>query len=485
MPTREATDRDLLAAKLKLLRKPKPLGLAEYVESTVNWQLHPWQIGLCKILERCEHERSLRILIHAPPQFGKSCIVSQRFPAWLLQRQPTKRIALACYNAEHATRFGEVVRSLLAERGLVKADAPAGHFSTVQRSRLRDAQASFSALGLQTGFTGKGVDELLVDDPYASAEDAKSETINEKAWRWWSETAKPRLNDYTNVIFMYHRYHDDDIAARLAAGGGWENYRFPAISDDGPNDPTNRSKGELLSPMRSREWLEAFEAEDPQTFYSQFQGVPRAAGSELFTRDSLKVVSFIPDIRQWVRYWDFATSEKDAADYTAGALVGLGQNGEIYIRDVVRWRAEWPESRRRILEVAAMDKEIPGTVTAFEKAGMQLALIQDVFPQVPTSVTFTEPKGDKKQRASVWASRGPLGKLALCPGLWHNDFISECLSFPLGKHDDQVDAVSGAVNVIYRSLGGHDKNKQGDKPGLGSPAFMEQYMKIIGGDNAY
>jgi len=33
-------------------------------------------------------------------------------------------------------------------------------------------------------------------------------------------------------------------------------------------------------------------------------------------------------------------------------------------------------------------------------------------------------------------------------GDWNNQFIDECLAFPYGQHDDMVDAVSGAVEML-------------------------------------
>ena len=33
---------------------------------------------------------------------------------------------------------------------------------------------------------------------------------------------------------------------------------------------------------------------------------------------------------------------------------------------------------------------------------------------------------------------------------WLDEFVEECVSFPSGKHDDQVDALSMAVDVLSR-----------------------------------
>jgi predicted phage terminase large subunit-like protein len=56
--------------------------------------------------------------------------------------------------------------------------------------------------------------------------------------------------------------------------------------------------------------------------------------------------------------------------------------------------------------------------------------------------------GDKFTRALAWANRAEAGKIALVRGGWIDDFIEEACRFPHGKHDDQIDAVSLAVQMM-------------------------------------
>jgi predicted phage terminase large subunit-like protein len=56
--------------------------------------------------------------------------------------------------------------------------------------------------------------------------------------------------------------------------------------------------------------------------------------------------------------------------------------------------------------------------------------------------------GDKLTRALLWTPFAEAGRIHLVRGDWNKAFIDECCSFPRGKHDDQVDAVSIAIAVI-------------------------------------
>lgn len=203
--------------------------LAEFVARTSPFVLDPWQTIICKHLERCKTGVGERLLIHAPPQTGKSHIVSKRFPAWIIGEDPTHRVVLACYNETHAMAFGEVnlavIRSVEYQTMYpdikLKNPVSIAAFSTLQRCAVMDAQESFSAVGLLSGFTGKGADTLIIDDPYASPDDARSAAVNERVWRWWTELASVRINAATNVVISFHRYHVDDFVGRLMERDGF------------------------------------------------------------------------------------------------------------------------------------------------------------------------------------------------------------------------------------------------------------------------
>jgi len=58
------------------------------------------------------------------------------------------------------------------------------------------------------------------------------------------------------------------------------------------------------------------------------------------------------------------------------------------------------------------------------------------------------PRGSKIERASIVASAAEQGNVYLCRGTWNTSFLDEAEAFPLGSHDDQIDAVSGAIRFL-------------------------------------
>jgi phage terminase large subunit-like protein len=169
----------------------------------------------------------------------------------------------------------------------------------------------------------------------------------------------------------------------------------------------------------------------------------------------------------WVRAWDFAytTSEWSKADpdWTVGALMAFKINydiGEfdIFLKDIVRFRTKWGESKQRIAQVAKDDGA--DCFIGGEGNGPQSAALQDLhgmpslslhtFVPLPTSYYGA----DLKSRAQLWASRAQVGKMWLREASWNSIFFDEAEGFPSAAHDDIVSAVSIAYVLASMVVNG-------------------------------
>lgn len=441
--------------------------LAEFVHATCQFKLDPWQSDyLCPRLERLCTETGQRVLIHAPPQWGKSFVISQRFPAYYLGRNPTGRVKVACYNITHATRFGKVCRGMtqIAEfkskfpRTIVPAQQSAGEWSTAERTALNDGQPSFAALGLATGFIGQGADLLIIDDPYASPQDAASETIRESVWTFWDEAARVRLTEQANVVVMFHRYHEDDLAGRLIEtdglkrnGGKWELLRFAAVADGHGDDPMGRAVGERLSPRMSDQYL-ADQQASGFAWDGQFQGLPGRKGGNMFQVDKLEFVAASPVQGSRCRGWDQA-SLAGAGDFTAGTRINKAPDGLYYIEDVVRGQWDTAARNRIICQTAELDGvackivgEQEGGSGGKDQARHFIKMLAGYAVQVAPA------SGTKEVRADPLSAQVNAGNVRIVRGAWNKAFIDELRQFPLGKNDDQVDSASCAFNRLARII---------------------------------
>lgn len=402
--------------------------------------------------------------MHGPPQFGKSIIISQRFPSWNLGISPLSRVRLACYNLTHAERFSKVNlsimrgpefrRSFTSELSSVPEKCPADEWSTNARARLLDANPSFKALGLGSGFTGLGVDTLIIDDPYKNREEALSDATNANIKGWWTDVVLPRLNPETNVVVMFHRWSENDFAGFLMSTGDWEQFRFPAIADGAVKpapDALGRQEGEVLTERYSKEYLEAIKLEQGMSFYALYQGTPFPPDGSLFKVENIKTEAASPAECKRVRYWDKAATAS-GGDYTAGVRIARDSKGLFWVENVERGQWATDERDNRIRQIAETDGvEVKVSGEQEPGAAGKDAALAFIRLLAGFSVTCTPSTGNKEVRADPFSAQVNAGNVRLVEGDWNKAFLDELRSFPFGKHDDQVDAASGAFNLLTRA----------------------------------
>src|SRR5260370_7972383 len=111
-----------------------------------------------------------------------------------------------------------------------------------------------------------------------------------------------------------------------------------------------------------------------QEIYAEFV---QLAGA-LFRRDNIKILDCEPaDVKDWVRAWDLAFTEKTTSDFTAGGKMGIAMDGTVIISDMVHGRFEWPDAVRTISQTARMD----GTRVrqGIEVVAAQVGALQDLM----------------------------------------------------------------------------------------------------------
>lgn len=405
--------------------------------------------------------RIKRLMVFMPPRHGKSELTSRYFPAWYLGIFPDRRIILASYEADFAATWGRKARDLLEEHGPSFFGIKVSQKSAAaNRWDIDGHEGGMVTAGVRGPITGKGADVIIVDDPVKNDQEANSTTYRDATWEWYLATLSTRLQRDGAIILIMTRWHEDDLAGRLLraqeeGGDRWEVLSLPAIAEE--KDSLGREPGEPLCPAMfplsmlgaTRERLGSY------WWAALYQQRPSPAGGGIFKREWFRTVPLeqAPMWLPWVRYWDLATSTKTTADYTVGAKVALAEDGTIWIADVVRGRWEWPDARKVIVQTALLDSS--GTAVGVEKVGFQGAAWQELLRE-PALAAHTilpaEVDRDKVSRAMPWAARAEAGKVTLVAGQWVGEFLSELETFPHGAHDDQVDAVSGAVQMLAQAV---------------------------------
>ena len=396
--------------------------------------------------------KSKRLIVVCPPQRGKSTFNSVFFPAFLLANDPNKRIIVASYGNELALKFTRDCKALInSERFLAlcpgtkfKKDLSRSDYFSFEGSR-----GYYKATSIGGALTGFSADYLIMDDPFKDMAQALSEKYRQEVLDWFNTVALTRLSPNGVVIITNTRWHEMDLVGKLLENDnkGWDVLHIKAIEDDGSVCWKERYSLQDYEKIRNEVGVAEFNA--------LYQGTPKGIGEATFDTNNFNFYDEreCPNI-QWMRSWDIAVTNNSRSDYSACALVGIDREGDVYIKNIQRYKLPFNQLMDKIEQVAFADGQevhvlieaVAVGITAYEEIRRRL----DGFVVRKSENAHLK----KVQKAMVFASRLELQKINLLKHQnWHSVFFDECLSFPSGAHDDMVDAVSNAVNYLAKRNG--------------------------------
>lgn len=173
-----------------------------------------------------------------------------------------------------------------------------------------------------------------------------------------------------------------------------------------------------------------------------------------------KIIASIPEdkiIKSYVRYWDLAASEKKVAgkrsddpDETVGTLMAW-DGTDFYIMDQVCGYWSYDDIKKNIALTADIDGKLVAIYVEQEPASggkNQVADIHNMKDLAGYTVRSHKPEGDKVLRANIWFGEAAQGRVYLLRGAWIDGFLEQLSSFPIMRHDDRIDSVSGARMCI-------------------------------------
>lgn len=454
------------AARELLTRTEAAESLIAFTEYTFSrYRTAPHHRLIAEQLERVERGEIDRLMLLVPPRHGKSELASKRFPAFFLGRQPHKQFISVSATGDLASDFGREVRNIIGspeyrslfDTALAEDSQAKGKWHTTEGG-------IYYAVGIGGSVLGRGADAILIDDPYASMEDAMSEVTRKNVWEWYTGTAYNRLMPGGSIVVINHRMHEDDLsgmllAQQVAGGDKWEVVELPAISE----------KEEAL-------WPEAYPIEAlhrirrntlPRFWSALYQQRPAPEEGDYFKAAWLKTYTTVPPKDQLAIYGasDYAVTA-DGGDYTVHVVVGVDPDGHMYLLDLYRKQAasdEWVEAFCSLVkewkprEWAEEQGQIKAGVGPFLER-MQRERHAYVYRRdFPV-------RSDKAVRAQSIRGRMALDGLYVPQAApWLADLRSELLTFPAGKHDDQVDAL-GLIGQLLDTISAGNKPPEAQKP---------------------
>lgn len=417
------------------------------------------------------------VAISTPPQEGKTTWIVH-YIAWQLIRNPYLKVVYATYSQARANAVSRQIRAIVEQWTPLRKGS-----ATVERWETKELGGLLAA-GRGSAMTGFRSDLTVIDDPIKDMVEAQSETIREQTVEWFSSVVLTRMANLSQIVVIATRWHKDDLIAhvQVALAAEYVNIPAQATHDDehpdafGKGDILGRAVGEWLPSVQNRSeksWLLIKGAVGTYVWQALYQGDPQVTGGSYINVDKIDVLPWDNVVyldertgcmatlnrAMVIQSWDLTfgniqngKKKPSSGDYVAGHVWVVVGGTKWILVDRVHGRFTFTET---VTQVQMMAARWPQTSRVYvEKAANGTALLNMLRKRAALIKPVTA-EGSKEVRALAIQPVVDEGSVAIldsvleavdAEGRKGMTMLQEFRDFPFGKHDDDVDAMTQAIN---------------------------------------
>lgn len=408
-----------------------------------------------------------KVIINAPPQFGKSLTITN-FTPWLLGQNPKNRIISISYNNLLLSRFGKQTRDSITEKKVSPEKIIYTDFFPTVEINHQDSSRQFWALKEQHfnflgsspkgTITGIGANIMIIDDLIKSALEANNTRILEDHWDFYRDTLLSRAHEGAFWFVIMTRWNSKDLAGRLLElePDEWLVIKFEAY--DEVND-------KMLSDsvMSKERYLNLKKTTSTEIFSANYHQIPVDLKGRLY--DTFKIYTSLPtSFKKIFAYCD--TADK-GDDYLSMAIIGVGEDGYLYVLDWLHTQEEMKHTQSKVPEMLARHNVKIAWFESNNGGGFFAEKIEevlkDIYPTARCKINSFHQSENKESR--ILTTSFEATQKILFPWDWDKRFpklYEQLVSYQrAGKadHDDGPDVIAGIIETHHDTLkaGGHSK----------------------------
>lgn len=440
------------------------LSFRAYIEQVnPRFQFYRWNLLLIDRLQEIANGTLTRLLVQVPPRHGKSELC-KLFAGYYLLRHQSRFVGVSSYSMDLAATFSRASRAYYAEAG--------GRFNPASQSVQfweTESKGGCWAAGTGGSITGKGAHLAILDDPVKGREEAESAAYITRLHDWYRSTLRTRINPEGGaIVIVQTRWSQTDaigLCLDLEAQAppeyreGWHIIDLPAEWEPWEMRPAipecvtveedwRTVPGEALCPERydSKALGQIKAAIGSREYGALYQQNPLATDAAIF-KPSWWRYRPMDDAQHMRRILsvDCAFTATATSDYVAIAVLGERDDGTYDVIDLVNERLDVIGTMAAIR--AQVERHQPAAVL-IEAAANGHAVVQMMRKKLPNIVPI-KPDKSKVARASGAAPMIEAGSVFLpVRAHWLPFMLDQFATFPVGKNDDAVDAITQGLNWL-------------------------------------
>lgn len=385
-----------------------------------------------------------KLMISVPPQHWKSTISSQRFPLFAHTKDPLLNLVLASYSQDLSKWHLSKIRQLKDWTRFDKLWTLNTISDTATSYELKEWW-TFTAVWVGWSLTWKPVDWLIIDDVHKDRMEYESLTIRNWVWDWYTSVALSRLHQNSWQVLVMTRWGEDDLFWKILAlePEEWEIINIPVLDWETTIFP-ERFPLDFIQKKRKVMW--------ERDFQSLYMWDPINEWWWDFIKDYFQYYSdwLVPKDLEIISFIDPAISQKQEADNTAIVTIWLDKrSNNIYVLDCLAWKWLPDEIIDNVFEtyIKWRPKRIWIEIVQYQK---MLAI--EIRKQMNIRNVFFTLDEIRPQWEKIARIRSILQPRYSNRAVYHNNWLIdlelELLKFPNWKHDDRIDSLASAVNMI-------------------------------------
>ena len=399
-----------------------------------------------QLLNAWHDKKSLSVSMGS--RFGKTETMSY-FISWILMQYPSLKVMWVGYNIKVSARFVRNIRRILNRFApdLMDKDKQTQEYFELKAGGYVLASAPNSSA------TSYGVNLMVIDDMIKNEQESASKTVIELHQEFWNSSLQTRLEpfvlddkQYDPIVFaigtlwgsedLLNMFHDK-----------FRSYKQPCLDENDQSIwpevyPTVKLLEKKAS-MSSYSWVAMYMAD------------PQKRGGAYFSEDWLQVYDKIPDVGERLSsgiFCDPAVSSKSGSDFSAVIYAVLGNDHRIYVDEL------YMHHKTVFQNIEFLDllyRRLTPNQLIVENVGFADSLVEGLQLRGVPAMGWKPGLRDKNSRI-ISQLEAPLetGMILFSQKvLEHEEFRSEYARFPHGLHDDSLDCLAIATELLLNKGG--------------------------------